>query len=109
MTVPLLKAMMALVPASMLLFSAILLFVRGRTASASLQVAGAASLVVIVLCHVFEALDLFPWMGWGLEHSVGHYLDLSSALFGLTLFPVGYLLHAVAEHGKQSPMGDGDA
>jgi len=37
--------------------------------------------------HVSEALHLFP--GWGLEHSAGHYLDLSSAVVGLTLFPVG--------------------
>ena len=100
MTVPLLKSIIALVPASILLISASLLLARGRTVSASLQVIGAASLVVVVLCHVFEALDLFPGMGWGLEHSAGHYLDLSSALLGLTLFPLGYLLHVVTEHGN---------
>jgi Ca2+/Na+ antiporter len=100
MTVPLLKAIVALLPASILLISAILLLARGRTVSASLQVAGAASLVVVVLCHVFEALNLFPWMGWGLEHSAGHYLDLSSAILGLTLFPVGYMLYVVVDHGR---------
>jgi hypothetical protein len=26
-------------------------------------------------------------MRWGLEHSIGHYLDLSGAVLGLTLFP----------------------
>jgi len=31
-------------------------------------------------------------MGWGLEHSVGHDLDLSGAVLGLTLFPLGYAL-----------------
>ena len=31
----------------------------------------------------------------GLEHSAGHYLDLWSAVLGLTLFPVGYLFHAL--------------
>jgi hypothetical protein len=47
--------------------------------------------------HVSEAVHLFPWMHWGQEHSAGHYLDLCSAILGLTLFPIGYLLHALAE------------
>jgi hypothetical protein len=52
-------------------------------------------LVVVVLTHVSETLSLFPWMHWGLEHSAGHYLDLGSAVLGLTFFPVGYLFHAL--------------
>jgi hypothetical protein len=51
---------------------------------------------MVILIHVAEALHLFPWMGWGLESSVGHYLDLSSAVLGLALFPLGYLMHAIA-------------
>jgi hypothetical protein len=109
MAVSLLKAMVALLPASMLFISAAVLFRRGRTMSSSLQVVGAGCFVVVVLCHVFEALNLFPWMGWGLKHSVGHYLDLSSAVLGLTLFPVGYLLHALVEHGTTSHDGNRDA
>ncbi len=50
----------------------------------------------LALTHVSEALHLFPWMHWGLEDSFGHYLDLSSAVLGLTLFPTGYLLDALA-------------
>ncbi len=53
--------------------------------------------MVVVLTHVSEALHLFPWMQWGLEHSVGHYLDLSGAVLGLTLFPIGYLLHVLTK------------
>ena len=53
---------------------------------------GAGCLVVVVLTHLREALHLLPWMHWGLEHSAGHYLDLGSAVLGLTLFPIGYLL-----------------
>jgi len=34
-------------------------------------------------------------MGWGLERSAGHYLDLGSAVLGLTSFPLGYLLHTL--------------
>ena len=44
---------------------------------------------MVVLTHLCEALGLFPWMHWGLEDSFGHYLDLSSAVLGLTLFPIG--------------------
>jgi len=51
--------------------------------------------VVVILTHVYEALHLLPWMRWGLEDSPGHYLDLSSAIFALKLFLIGYLLHAL--------------
>lgn len=97
MNVTLLKALVALVPACMLLFGSVVLFSRGKTAWSFLQVLGAGCLVLVVLTHVSEALHLFPWMHWGLEHSAGHYLDLSSAVLGLTLFPAGYLLHALAK------------
>ena len=39
--------------------------------------------------------NLAGWMNWGSENSAGHYLDLSSAILGGTLFPIGYLLHAL--------------
>lgn len=71
------------------------LFSRGKTASCFLQVLGAGGLVVVILTHVYEALHLLPWMRWGFEDSPGHYLDLSSAILGLKLFLIGYLLHAL--------------
>jgi succinate dehydrogenase/fumarate reductase cytochrome b subunit len=95
MNVIFLKTLVALVPASLLFFGSIVLFRRGKTVSSFLQVLGATCLVVVVLTHVCEGLRLLPWMQWGLEHSVGHYLDFWSAALGLTLFPIGYLLHAV--------------
>jgi hypothetical protein len=52
---------------------------------------------VVVLTHFFEALHLFPRMQWGSEYSVGDYLDLWSAVLGSTLFPIGYLLHALTK------------
>lgn len=61
-----------------------------------LQLIGSAGLMMIVLAHLAEAFDLIPLMGWGLEDSAGHYLDLGSALVGLTLFPIGYVAHALA-------------
>ncbi len=97
MNVPLLKGLIALAPACMLFFGSLVLFFRGKTVFLFLQILGAGCLVMVVLTHICEALHLFPWMDWGLKDSVGHYVDLSSAVLGLTLFPVGYLLHALTE------------
>jgi hypothetical protein len=82
------------VPASLMFSDSVVLFYRTKSVWSFLQLVGAGCLVVVVLCHVFEALQLFPWMLWGLKDSVGHYLDFCSAVLGLTLFPVGYLFHA---------------
>ena len=96
MNTTLLRAVLAFVPICMLVVGAILLFSIRRTVWSLLQLLGAACLIVVALTHVFEALQLFPWMRWGVPHSVGHYIDLSSAFLGVTLFPVGYLFHALA-------------
>src|ERR1700719_3780781 len=58
---------------------------------------GASRLVLVILTHICEAFHWFPWMHWGLEHSVGHYLDLSSAVLGITFFPIGYLFNVLAK------------
>jgi hypothetical protein len=92
------RALIGLIPAGTLLAGSGVLFFREKTRWPFLQLVGAGCLMVVILAHVAEALRLFPSMGWGLEHSVGHYVDLWSAIFGLTLFPVGYLFHAL---GKQ--------
>lgn len=96
MSVTLLRALVALVPTGMLLIGAVLVFRSVRTARSFVQLFGAACLVTVVLTHAFEALRLFPWMQWGRPDSPGHYLDLSSAVLGVALFPVGYLLDALA-------------
>jgi Ca2+/Na+ antiporter len=95
MNATLLRGLVALVPACALLSGSIILFSKGKTVGSFLQLLGAGSLMVVVFCHISEGLHLFPRMNWGLEQSVGHYIDLSSAVLGLTLFPVGYLLHAL--------------
>ncbi len=97
MSVTLLKALVALVPACMLFSGSVVLFFRGKTVWSLLQLLGAGCLVLVVLTHVSETLHLFPWMHWGLEDSGGHYLDLWSAILGLTFFPVGYLFHALTK------------
>jgi hypothetical protein len=97
MNATLAKALVALLPAGILFVGSVSLFLRGKTPGTCLQLLGAGCLVTVVLAHLCEALHLFPWMQWGSKDSVGHYLDLWSAVLGLTLFPIGYLLHALTK------------
>jgi hypothetical protein len=88
-------ALLALAPVCMLFAGSAVLFFSAKTVASFLQLFGAASLVIVVLTHLSEALHLFPSMNWGHPHSVGHYLDFISAVLGLSLFPAGYLLHSL--------------
>jgi hypothetical protein len=81
----------------MLLSGSVVLFFRARTVSSFLQLLGAGSLAIVVLTHICEALQLLPWMRWGLPDSIGHYLDLGGATLGITLFPLGYLWQALSK------------
>ena len=63
-----------------------------RSQSALLLLLGSACFVVVVMAHVAEGLRWFPSMGWGLPHSAGHYVDLVSALVGLTLVVTGLVV-----------------
>jgi succinate dehydrogenase/fumarate reductase cytochrome b subunit len=95
MNATLLKALLLFLPVSLLFCRSTALFVREKAASSFLQLFGAGCLVMVVFTHICEAFRLFPWMQWGLEHSAGHYLDLSCAVLGLTLFPIGYVFRAL--------------
>lgn len=79
----------------MLLSGSVVLVRKAKTTPLLLQMIGAACSVLVVLTRVCEALHLLPWMGWGLENSAGHYLDLAIAVLAFTLFPLGYLWAAV--------------
>jgi hypothetical protein len=57
-----LKALFALLPVLMLVSGATLLFVRGKSIASLLQLLGAGLLLLVVLAHLCEALDLFPAM-----------------------------------------------
>jgi len=59
---------------------------------------------VVVFTHLCEALGLFPAMRWGDDDSLGHYIDLGSAALAVTLFPLGYLLHAMALRAQCIPI-----
>jgi hypothetical protein len=90
------KSLVAAAPVFLLFFGALMMFLRGRTLSSLLQLFGAGCLAIVVLTHFCEALHLLPWMHWGDQNSVGHYLDLGGAAAGFTLFPIGYLLHVLS-------------
>jgi hypothetical protein len=92
----LVKTLAASVPACMVFVGSAVLFFRDKSGPLLLQFLGAGFLMVVLLTHICEAAEWFPWMHWGLEHSVGHYVDLSSAILGLTLFPAGYLVYALS-------------
>jgi hypothetical protein len=85
--------------AAILLGSAALFF-KTRTTWYLLQLLGAGCLLMVVRAHIAEALRVFPWMGWGQERSIGHYPGFFSAVLGITLFPIGYLLQSVKEISK---------
>ena len=97
MNATLLKALVALVPGSLLFSGSVVLFVKKKAAHSVLQLLGAGCLLLVILTHLAEGAHLFPWMNWGREHSVGRYLDLGSAVLAGALFPLGYLLYAVGK------------
>jgi hypothetical protein len=89
------KAIAALVPTGMLVVGSTLQLSRRRGVASFFQLIGAACLVAVIVAQLCEALGWFPRMHWGLEHSVGHYIDLVAAIGGLSLSPIGYLFGAL--------------
>jgi hypothetical protein len=85
----LVRALVASVPVFLLLVYSVAVLVTHQTLSSVLQLVGATCLAVMVLTHFAEALHLLAAMRWD---SVGHYLDLSSAVLGVTLTPIAFIL-----------------
>ena len=83
------------IPACLLFAGSIVLLSRKRSLASWFQLIGSTGLMMVVLTHFAETFELMSWMRWGLEGSAGHYLDLGSAILALTLFPIGYLAHAL--------------
>jgi hypothetical protein len=53
---------------------------------------GSLCLIVVVLAHIAEAFDILPEMGWGQPNSIGHYLDLASAVLGCILVSLAFVM-----------------
>jgi uncharacterized membrane protein len=90
------KALLASVPACLLLAWATNSLLTTKSVWSLLQLFGVAGLAIVVLAHVSEGLHLFPVMHWGSPRSVGHYLDLTGALLGVTMLPIGYVSQTLA-------------
>jgi predicted Na+-dependent transporter len=100
MNLTLLKALAVLVPVSAACIVSAAAFAKEKKMSSAIQLLGAGCLMLVVFAHVCEALRLFQWMRWGDPHSTGHYLDLVSAILGLTLLPFGYGLRVLIARRK---------
>lgn len=61
-----------------------------RTLPTLVELIGAVLLLAVVLTHFTEQLYLLPAMAGDFPTSPGHYIDLVSAIGGLTFFPAGY-------------------
>jgi hypothetical protein len=92
MNTSLLKACAALVPSAALLVYSTAVFTRDRTRPAFLQLSGAVCLLVVVFTHIAEALQLFPAVRFGAPDSMGHYLDLASAVLAIILLLISFAL-----------------
>src|SRR2546428_9038583 len=102
MNPPLVKALLALILASALFVWSVWVSSKNGSRGPLLQLLGTGCLLVVILTHVFEALHLFPIMRWGEPHSIGHYLDLSSAVLAIVLLPAS---HFVRKRRKQPRPG----
>jgi hypothetical protein len=86
------RALVASVVVGLMSYRSLSSLFREKSGASAVQFLGAGCLTVVVAAHICEALHLFPWVGWGSPHSTGHYLDLWSAVAGLTLLTIGYVL-----------------
>lgn len=93
----LIKALVALLLVCLLLWRSFASMSRQRSVSSILRLVGTGFLLVVALTHICEALRILPWMHWGAKRSVGHYIDLWSAVLGLTLFAIGFLTRSIAK------------
>jgi hypothetical protein len=60
-----------------------LVVLRALTLGRCLLLLALVCFVIVVLTHIAEKLHVFPGMGWGLQDSPGHYLDLISATLAM--------------------------
>ncbi len=90
-----LRMFVVLTLALILTAGALILWLRARRITALLQLIGAAGILVVAVAHLAETAHFLSFMGWGRPDTVGHYLDLAGAIVGGTLFPGGYVAHAL--------------
>jgi succinate dehydrogenase/fumarate reductase cytochrome b subunit len=82
--------------------------VRRRSGSVALLTVASVCFVVVALFHLFEGLRLFPSVGWGQPRSIGHYLDLVSALLGLAFLVAALVTETAARLLANGVVESGD-
>ena len=65
-------------------------FAKEKTALAMAQLVGAGLLLVVIFAHACEAFGFIPSLGWGRRGTLGHYIDLVSAIAGSVVLALGY-------------------
>ena len=86
------KMLILFVAAAVLLIRTASLVLHQQSAARVLQLCGSVALMIVVLTHIAEALNLLTFMGWGKPDSLGHYLDLWSLALGIVFLLVGHLM-----------------
>jgi hypothetical protein len=93
----LIRTLFVAIPVSLFLGWSAKVFMRRKSLGSLMQLIGAGSLLIVIWVHILEALHLLAFMHWGEAHSAGHYVDLASAIAGLTLAPTGIALRVLAK------------
>jgi hypothetical protein len=86
------KAVLALAATCVLLAVSVARLLTGRSLASALQAFGIGCFAIMAATHVFEKFSVLPALGWGRPDSIGHFIDLSAALFGIALFAASFLL-----------------
>lgn len=86
------RASLAAVPVLLFLAFSLVRWWRRPIASARAQLLGAVFALIVVFAHFAEGFTVWPSMGWGQPHSLGHYADLASALLSVILLSVAAIL-----------------
>src|SRR3972149_828813 len=90
-----LRSVLAVLVAGALLFGAAVRHVRRRSPGSAAVLLATLCMLVVALTHVFEAYRVLPGPGWGRPNSVGHYIDLTAAVLGLTFIALAVVLESV--------------
>ena len=92
MSASVVKGVLALAAACVFFGVCAVLVSTRRNLSSALQAIGIGCFGVMALTHVFENFAILPELGWGLPHSVGHFIDLVAAVLGVALMTTSFLL-----------------
>ena len=92
MNAAVLKGLLAPLAAGVFLAVSVAIFLTRRGLPSALQALGIGCFGVMALTHVFEAFSILPAFGWGQPNTIGHLIDLVSAMLGVMFVTTSFLL-----------------